>query len=122
MATLTPVATLNDNGLGVADIGALAVAAADASNDFANDGDTFLIVVNDSAGTVTATAKSQPDPFGRGGAADTQCDEAIAVPTLKMGMLPFLTPAAWNAGGKVTFTLSATADVRLALVRMKKLR
>jgi hypothetical protein len=123
MAVLTPIATLNDNGRGIADLDAALAQAADLTNSFLNDGNTMLMVSNGAGASVTVTIKSATDPHGRGGTADTNNDESIVIPTLKTGFFPFLNPVGFNSGGAVTFTLSAiTSGIKIGIYRMLKLR
>lgn len=123
MATLAPIAVLNDNGRGVSDIQAALAQAADLTNDFFNAGDAILVVDNQTVGSITVTLKSQPDDMGRGGTADTNNDEVLTIPTLKTGFFPFLNPRGWNGGGKAQFTLSSVAaGVKIGVWRMQKLR
>lgn len=123
MATLSPIATLNDNGRGVLDLQAALAAAADLTNDFFNDGNVILFTHNGLVGALTVTLKSQPDDLGRGGSADTNNDEVLVIPAGETGFFPFLNPRGWNGGGKVSFTLSSVAaGVKIGVYRMQKLR
>lgn len=116
---LTPT-TLLDRGEGVADLSAAAVAATSTEIVFPNDGSLILAVVNNDASSKTATLKAVADPDGRGGA--TVSDVAIVVPTLQIGLFPFMSPAMFNSGGNATVTLSATTSVKLGLYRLTKMR
>ena len=122
MATLTVSSSnvLDDNGARILDLDGALAAAADTSNDFFNNGDVVLVVSNGGASAVTATIKGQPDPYGRGGA--TVGDVAMAVAAGKIGISGLLNPAMFNSGGKTTFTLSATASVKIGVIRLRKLR
>lgn len=120
MATLTPVATRDDTGVGIADIVALLANAADLQNDFVNDGNNVLFVNNGSASPLVVTLIAEPDPFGRGGGGVG--DEAITIPAGKLGMFPFASPAMFNSGAKAAFTLDATATIKIGIVKIKKNR
>ncbi len=120
MATLSMADTLDDNGDRILDLDAACAAAADTSNDFFNNGDCVLVVSNGAASAVTATVKGAPDPYGRGGGGVG--DVAIVVPAGKIGISGLLNPAMFNSGGKTTFTLSATASVKIGVLRLRKLR
>ena len=123
MAVLTPIATLNDNGRGVADLDGALAQAADTTNSFANDGNTVLVLSNGTAGSITATVKSAPDAYGRGGTADTNNDEVLTIAAGKVAIFPFLNPGAWNSSGQVTFTLSGVgAGMKIGIYRIVKLR
>ena len=122
MAVLTPIATLNDNGRGVADLQTALAAAADTNNSFLNDGNSVLFVHNGGAVALTLTLKSAVDPYGRGGSGDTNNDEVLTVPAGATAVFPFLNPVAWNSGGAVSFTLSVTASIKIGVYRMIKLR
>lgn len=120
MATLVPASTLNDSGGKIVDLdGALAAATA-TSNDFFNSGNEIYVVSNASAGVRNVTVVAQPDPYGRGGA--TVGDIAIAIPAGKIGITSLLNPASFNAGGKCTVTLDATATTKHGIIRFLKLR
>jgi hypothetical protein len=120
MATLNPANTLDDFGEAITDLDAALAAAVDLTNDFFNDGNLVLVVSNGGGGPVTATVKGQPDPYSRGGAGVG--DVANIVPAGKIGIYSLLNPAMFNGGGKTTFTLSATASVKIGVIRLRKLR
>jgi len=120
MATLTPVATRDDTGQGIADIVSLLDAAVDLQNDFVNDGNLVLFVNNGSVNPLVVTLIAEADPYGRGGGGVG--DEAITVPAGAIGMFPFASPAMFNNGAKAAFTLDATATIDIGIVRLKKNR
>lgn len=119
---LTPIATLLDIGRGVLDLDAALTQATFADLVFYNDGNVVLFISNASAGVRTVTVKSQQDPFSRGGAADTQNDEVIAITAGKIGFIPFMNPAMFNLGGMVTVTLDAVATTKVGIYRLTKAR
>lgn len=121
MATLSPIATLTDDGKTVVvDIDGSLAAAVDLSNNFLNDGNISIYVSNASGGNRVVTVKAQPDPFGRGGAGVG--DVVCTIPAGKIGKLPFLNPASFNSGGQCTFTLDAVATTKIGIYREKKIR
>jgi hypothetical protein len=115
MASLKPVAYLDDNGKGIADLAALLVEATEAANDFANTNNDLLVVDNTSSASVTLTIKAEEDPYGRGSPAN---DQVITIAAGKIAFVPFLNIRAW--GGTTRFVLSAFADVNVGVIRMLK--
>jgi len=113
---LTPIATLLNRGIGVADLQAALAAATDTEIQFKNSGDLVLFVDNQSAGVRTVTLKAQPDPFGRGGAGVN--DEVIAIPAGEVGFVPFMSPAMFNNGGIASVELDATATTNVGIYRL----
>ena len=110
-----------DQAIGIPDIDAFCVAATVTNIEFRNDGNVLIFVSNGSAGAITATVKSVPDTYGRGGPSDNDNDEVISVPAGKVGMFPFASIGMFNAGGLCSLTLSAFASVKVGLLRQTKL-
>ena len=111
-----------DAGVGIADIATAATALTDVDNDFRNDGNIIALIVNADAGARTVTLKSQPDPYGRGGATDTDNDEVITVPAGETGIIPMMNMAMFNSTGVARITVDATTSTSLLLIRIKKFR
>jgi len=120
MATLTPIATLPNLGNGIASIQAALSAAADLSNDFANDGNIVLFVHNGDAATKDVTLVAEPDPYGRGGSGNN--DVTVTIPAGETAFFPFMAAAMFNSGGSATFTLSAITSVDIGIYRLTKSR
>lgn len=109
-----------DLGKGIADLDAACVAASGTAIEFYNDGNVLVVISNGSAGAITATIKSAPDPYGRGGPSDNDNDEAISVPAAKVGLFVFANPGGFNSGGLCSLVLSASASVKVGLFRVTK--
>lgn len=109
-----------DLGKGIADLDAACTAAAGTAIEFFNDGNVLVAISNGSAGAITATLKSAPDPYGRGGPSDTDNDEVLSVPAAKLGLFMFANPGGFNSGGLCSLTLSAAASVKVGLFRITK--
>ena len=110
-----------DRGAGTADLDALLVAAA-TSMEFKNDGNIVVVVSNASAGSVTATLKSQPDPYGRGGPSDADNDEVYTIAAGKIAFIPLMHPGMWNLSGVAQITLSSATSVTVGFIRLTKAR
>ncbi len=115
---LTPIATLLNRGIGVADLQAALEAATDTELQFKNSGDLVLFVDNQSAGVRTVTLKAQPDPFGRGGAGVN--DEIINIPAGEVGFIPFMDAAMFNSGGIVSVELDAVLTTNIGVYRLTR--
>lgn len=126
MATLTPIATLDDKGQS-ANITAGLVAAVDLVNDFLNDGNVVIVIRNTDTNAKTLTISGQPDPFGRGGSTvgDVVLNLAAGNVTPQIDLSSLLNPAMFNIGGKCTTTIAGTGGVTgvsIGLYRLRKLR
>lgn len=114
-----------DQGLGIADIDAAAVAPTQTDLVFLNSGNEVLFV-SAGATAVTATVKAQPDPYGRGasnaGGGGDDNDVLVSVPSGKVAMITFMNPAMFNVGGAVSVVLSNTTTVKVLLARLRKNR
>jgi len=117
--TLTPIATLTDRGVGVADIDAALVAATEVGHVFTNDGNIMAFISNGGGVAVTATLVAEPDPYGRGATAN---DEVISIPAGGVGMFSLANPAMFNAGGLAALNLSVFASVKIGIYRIRKVR
>lgn len=111
-----------DAGIALNDLETAATALTDVDNDFRNDGNIIAIVFNGDASPHTATLKSQPDPFGRGGATDTDNDEAVTIAAGDFALFPFMNMAMFNSTGVARITVDAITSMKLLLVRIKKFR
>ena len=111
-----------DRGIGITDLSTQGTALTELTNTYRNDGNILAFVINASAGAVVATLKSQPDSFGRGGAADTDNDETITIAAGETGFFPFHSGAMFNASGVCTLETDAFTSVSVLLVRVRKAR
>ena len=111
-----------DRGIGLADVDTAATTCTEVDQDFRNDGNIIAIIVNNSAGVRTATLKSQPDSFGRGGATDTDNDEVLAIPATSMGFFPMMSSEMFNSGSVSRIVLDAFATTKILLIRVRKAR
>lgn len=111
-----------DRGIGLTDLTTQGTALTEVTNSYRNDGNIVAFVINGSGAPITATLKSQPDSFGRGGAGDTDNDETLTVAAGDLGMFPFHSGAMFNATGVCTLDVSAFASVSVLLVRIRKAR
>lgn len=119
MTLINPISTLKDSpGQSVVDIDA-SLAAAVSPFEFRNDGSVILFVSNGAGTTTTLTVSAQPDAIGRDAAGN---DLTVAIPTTKMGFVPFLNPTGWNSGGQVFCSLSQTASVKIGVYRLLRVR
>lgn len=121
MTAYATTAEYLDRGAGIQDLEASLVAAA-TSMEFKNDGNIVVVINNGSVGSVTATLKSQPDPYGRGGASDTDNDEVYTIAAGKLAFIPLMNPAMFNLSGVAQITLSAAASVTVGFFRLTKAR
>lgn len=109
MATLTVQAATNAGAT-------LTFAAVAASDVFANDGDTVVLVSNGSGGNITITATAAGTPGGL--ALSDVVTGNIATGTIgQMG--PFDPTLFNNSSGNVTITCSSTSSVTIAVLRVK---
>lgn len=113
LTAISPLPTLSD-------MDTIAVAAA-ASMEIANDGDIVAVVRNGGAAT-TLTVKAVVDPEGRGGGGvgDAVYSIPIGSTTPQFAFVPLMNPASFNGGGTTQLTLSSTASVTIAFLRLKK--
>jgi hypothetical protein len=114
MTDVAITAEFLDRGVGNADLEALLVAAASTSLVFPNDGNVFVVIKNASVGSVTATLEGVKDPYG------ALQDEALTILASKIAIIPFANRARFNAQGRATLTLSASASVSVGFFRMTK--
>lgn len=111
MATIA-VQELGPYGADLEDLTFTALTEVD--NDFANDGQTILIVKNGDSSAKDCTVTSVPDPYGRLG------DLSLSTIAANGGlaMTGFLNTSLF--GGTVNFTVSATTSVSVAAVRIRR--
>ena len=110
MAALT-VSTIDYNGL---DVESLYVAAA-ASQEFVNDGRTFMHIKNGSGSPITCTVTT-PGTYGGHAIADTVITVGATTGEQMAGPFP---KGIFNAGdGNVDITWSATTTVTLAVFKL----
>ncbi len=114
--TALAVQTIPKNG-GIQDV---TLTAADAANDheFVNDGDTFLLALNEDAGTPTVVVKSVANEHGRSVDSSSVVPAASGgVPGLMVGG-PYKLPH-WNQAGSALMHVDLTVDTNLHLAAVK---
>lgn len=121
MTAIAVTAEYLDRGAGVADLEG-ALVAASTSMEFRNDGNIVAVVKNGSAGSVTCTLVSQPDPYGRGGPSDSDNDEVYTIAAGDLAFIPLMNPAMFNLSGVAQITLSSATSVTIGLFRLTKAR
>ncbi len=93
-----------------------AAAAAAGGDDFANDGNTFLKIINGSGGSINVTAASNYTSPPTGTA---QSDNVVAVGAGVTALIgPFPQSGFNDDDGKVNITYSATTTVTVAAISM----
>lgn len=115
MASLTTLTPVTPDGILVS--GALGNAGA-ASNTFANNGAVLIAIRNGSLSSTTATFVSSKTVDDGGAAALAVADRAVAIAAGETRLIgPFPTDIFNDATtGEVTMTLSAHADVTVAVI------
>jgi len=117
MATLTPIKTLDDNGLVASPTSTVHSRPQRIRATPPERWQHRRVCLERDTGSHTLTIKGQKDPYGVAVA-----DLALVVAAGKIAMSPLLNPALFNLGGACTFTLSAVTGMKIGIYRLRKLR